>query len=150
APEAAMVRERRLGYERLGDDFQRLVEARVGFLERQAKAGELVPAVAFADTEIEPAAGQQIEGRGLLGEQHRVVPGQHQDGGAEAQLPGAGAEPGQEVETGRDLAEPGEVMLDEKRAVIAERLGFDIVVDELAKTLTAVAVGTDAPRLGAA
>ena len=52
---------------------------------RNAEAGELVVPVALADAEIEPAAGQQIERRRLLGQQHRVVPGQHHDGGAEPQ-----------------------------------------------------------------
>ena len=47
-------------------------------------------AIALADAEIEPAAGQQVDGRGLLGEQHRVVPGQHHHGGADAQRLGAG------------------------------------------------------------
>jgi hypothetical protein len=41
-------------------------------------------------------------------------------------------------------------MLDQESAVIAERLGFDIVVDEVAEPLAAVGVGTAAPRLCAA
>src|SRR6201987_2774821 len=65
-------------------------------------------------------------------------------------MAGGPAGPGQKIEACRDLAKAGEVMLDEKGAVIAERLGFDIVVDELAKPLAAVGIGTAAPRLGAA
>ena len=118
-----------------------------------AETGELVIAVALADPEIEPPAGQQVEGRGLLGQQHRVVPRQDQHGGAEAQGRGAGAEPGQQVEAGRNLAEAGEMVLDDKGRVEAERLGLDIVLDPLAKALAAVGqfrAGLRALRLGAA
>jgi hypothetical protein len=65
-------------------------------------------------------------------------------------MAGAGAEPGQQVETCRDLAKAGEVMLDEKGAVIAKPLGLDIVLDEFAKPLTAVGIGAGASRLRAA
>src|SRR5207237_10287814 len=103
--------------------------------------------------EIEPAAGQQVEGRGLLGEQDRVVPRQYQYGGAEAQGRGARAEPGQQVEAGRDLAEPGEMVLDDKGRVKAERLGLDIVRDPVAEALAAVGIrrqGIGPARLRAA
>jgi hypothetical protein len=63
---------------------------------------------------------------------------------------GARAEPGQQVEARRHLSKAGEMVLDQKGAVIAERLGFDIVLDELAEALTAVGVGTAAPSLGTA
>ena len=76
--------ERLVGGPRLEDHLERLVEPRVGFLHRHAEAGKLVVAIALADTEIEPPAGQQIEGRGLLGEQHRVVPRQYHHRGTEA------------------------------------------------------------------
>src|SRR6516162_4949847 len=42
------------------------------------------------------------------------------------------------------------MMLDQKGAVIAQRLGFDVVLDELAEALAAVGVGTAAPSLRAA
>src|ERR1700738_759601 len=42
------------------------------------------------------------------------------------------------------------MMLDEKRSVVAERLGYDIVLDEIAKALAAVGVGAAAPGLGTA
>src|SRR5439155_1779947 len=61
-----------------------------------------------------------------------------------------GAEPGQQIEARRDLAKAGEMMLDEKAAVIAERLGFDIVLDKVAEALAAVGVGAAAPGLGTA
>ena len=39
--------------------------------------------------------------------------------------------PGEQRQAGGHLAEAGEMMLDQERRVIAERLGLDIVVDEL-------------------
>src|ERR1700756_5255003 len=65
-------------------------------------------------------------------------------------MPRAGAEPSQQVEARRHLAEAGKVVLDEKRAVIAERLGLDIILDEVAEALAAVGVGAAAPGLGTA
>ena len=149
-PIFAAMRERRFRDKGLGDHVERFLEALVGLLHRHAKAGKLVPAIAFADAEIEPPAGQQVEGRGLLGQQHRIVPRQHQYRRAEPQMPGARAEPGQQIEARRDLAKAGEMMLDQKRAVIAQRLGLDIIVDKVAKTLAAVGIGTGAPSLRAA
>src|SRR5205085_11097662 len=97
-----------------------------------AEAGELVVAIALADAEIEPAAGQQVEGGGLFGQENRVVPGQDRHRGAEAERGGAGADPGQQVQRGRNLSEAGEVVLDEKGALVAECLGLNVVLDELA------------------
>jgi hypothetical protein len=55
-------------------------------------------------------------------------------------------EPGQQIDRGRDLAVTGEVMLDDKGAVKAERLCLDVVIDEVAEALAAVEVGATAPR----
>src|SRR5208337_842485 len=69
---------------------------------------------------------------------------------AETKPARARAEPGQQVEGGRDLAIAGEVVLDDEGAVKAERLGLDVVFDEVAEALAAVELGTTAPRCGAA
>ena len=50
--------ERRVIGERVGDDVERLVEARVRLFHIDAEPGEFVIAVALADPEIEPSAGQ--------------------------------------------------------------------------------------------
>ena len=55
-------------------------------------------AVAFTDAEIEPPAGHQVERRGLLGEQHRVVPGQHYHGRAETERRRARGEPSEQLQ----------------------------------------------------
>ena len=89
AEEAAAVRERIVRGERAHQHVEHFLEARLGFGGRHGEARELVVAVALADAEIEPAAREQIQGRDLLGEQHRIVPGQHQDRRAEAQPRGA-------------------------------------------------------------
>src|SRR6516225_2494767 len=146
-PIFAAMGERLLRDKGLGDDLEPLLEARVGLLQGYAEAGEFVVAVALADAEIESAAGQEIERRRLLGQQNRIMPGQYQHRRTEAQMPCAGAEPGQQVEARRDLAKAGEVVLDEKGTVETEHLGLDIVLDELAEALTAVGVGAAAPGL---
>jgi hypothetical protein len=48
---------------------------------------------------------------------------------------------GQQVERRRDLAITGTVMLDDKGAVKAERLGIDDILDEIAKSLAAAEFG---------
>ena len=92
AEEAATVGERSVGGERAHQHVEHLLEARLGLGGRHGEACELVVAVAFADSEIEPAVREKIQGRNLLGKQHRVVPGQHQDRRAEAQARRAGRE----------------------------------------------------------
>jgi len=54
-PVFSAVGERLVSGPRLKDHSERLVEPRVGFLHRHAKAGELVVAIALADAEIEAA-----------------------------------------------------------------------------------------------
>src|SRR4029077_13160125 len=109
---------------------------------------------ALADAEIEPPAGQQVERRGLLGEQQRAVCRQYHHRGTEAQPTGARTKPGQQVDRRRDLAIAGEMVLDDKGAVKAEPLGLDIVFDEIAEAFAAVELGrlrrTGAPRRRAA
>ena len=147
-PISAAMRERLVGGPGFEDHGEAFVVARIGLVHRYAEAGELVVAIALADAEIEPPAGEEVEGRRLLGQQDRVVPRQHHDRGAEPQPAGARAEPGQEVDRRRDLAIAGEMVLDDKGAVKAERLGLDIVFDEIAKALGAVELGLFGP-LGA-
>src|SRR5882724_13275147 len=78
------------------------------------------------------------------------MPGQHDDCRAEPQPPGARAEPGQQVEGRGDLPITGEVVFDDKAAVKPQRLGLDIVFDEITKPLATVELGAAAPRRGAA
>ena len=142
--------ERLVGCPRLEDHLEALVEARVGLLHWHAETGELVVPVSLADAEIEPSPGEEVERGGLLRQQHGIVPGQHEHRGTQSQPARARAEPGQELERGRDLAIAGEVVLDDERAVEAEGLGLDVVVDEIAEPLAAVELGTAAPRRGTA
>ncbi len=66
-----------VGHPGFGDDVDGFLEPRLAFLHRNAEAGEFVVAVALADAEIQPPAGQQVDRRRLLGQQHRIVPRQH-------------------------------------------------------------------------
>ena len=90
-----------------------------------------MPGSALADAEIEPAARQKIDGRRLLGEQHWIVPGQHQHRGAEPERACFRREPRQQGQTRRNLPGSAEMMLDQEGRVIAQRFSFDVVVDEL-------------------
>src|SRR5262249_60284673 len=89
----------------------------------------------------------RIERCGRFCEQLRVVRWQHHDSGAETQPARARSDPGQEIERGRHLTVAGEVVLHDERAVKAQRLSLDVVVDEIAKSLAAVEFRTPAPRL---
>ena len=88
-PEAAVVGEALARRPRPRHHRDRLLEARLGLFRRDLKTLELAVPVALADAEIEAAAGDQIERRRLLGEQHRIVPGQHHHRRAEPQRLGA-------------------------------------------------------------
>src|SRR5262249_83847 len=149
-PIFALMRERPIGSPCLEDHLKAFVEACVGFLHLHAEAGEFVVVVTLADAEIEPAAGEEIERSRLLGQQYRIVPGQHDDRGAETQPACACAKPGQQVQRRRNLAISGEMVLDDKGAVKAERLGLDIVFDEIAEPLAAVELGAAASCGGTA
>ena len=74
------------------------------------------------------------------------MPGQHHHRGAETEAARARPEPGEKIQRGRDLPVPGEVMLDDERAVKAERLRLDVVCDEVAKPLATVEFGAATPR----
>src|SRR5262245_65686803 len=77
------------------------------------------------------------------------MPGQHDHGGAQAQGGGARADPRQEIQGRGDLTEAGEVMLDDEGAVVAERLGLDVILHEFSEARAAVDVGSSASGLGA-
>ena len=107
----------------------------LGLLRRNAEALELGVPVALADAEVEPAAGDQIERRGLLGEQDRVVPGQRHDRGPEPQPGRAHRQAGQQHQRGRDLVPAGEMMLDQEARMQAQRLRLDVEVEIIAESL---------------
>src|SRR2546421_10689485 len=83
-PPAALIREPALAGPGAADYVDRLVEPRGRLLLRDAEAGKFIGAVALADAENETAVRQQIEGRGVLGSQHRVWPGQSDQRGGRA------------------------------------------------------------------
>ena len=95
-------------------------------------------------TSTPPAQINEIDRRRLVREQHRIVPGQHDHRGAETQRPRARADPGEQVQRRGNLSEPGEVMLDDEGALIAESLGLDDVLDVVLEAGGAVDVGATA------
>src|SRR6516164_6848730 len=146
-PEAAVVREALPRSPCFDDDRKRLLEARIGLVEWDREARELIVAITFADSEIEPALRQEVQGRGLLGQEHWIVPRQHHYGSAEPQRRGARREPRQQGEGGRDLVPAGEVVLNQERAVVAKRFRFDVEIDEVMKALAHRRAGTRAAGL---
>ena len=130
-PALTMMGKPALARPRLADHAHRLVEPLGRLLGRDAEPGEFVSPIAFADPEIEPPVRQQVEGRGLLGDQDRVVPGQHHDRGAEPNALGARGQIGEQAHRRRHLAKAGEMVLDQKNARKTEFLGLDDIIDEV-------------------
>ena len=137
-PEFALVREPLARRPCAGNDLDRLLVARVGLLPRNIEAHELVVAVALADAKIEPAARHHVDRRRLLGEQHRVVPRQHHHRAADAQRGRSHGKAGQQRQRGRNLVPAGEMMLDQKRRAIAQRLGLDVQLQVVMEALPAL------------
>jgi hypothetical protein len=92
-----LLRETALTHPGFAQHFERLVVAFGRLRDRNAEPGEFAFAIALADTEVDAAAGHQIEGGDLLGQQHGIVPGQHDHRGAEADPRGATGEIAQEI-----------------------------------------------------
>ena len=84
----------------------------------------------------------------LFRQQHGVVPGHDDDGGAEPDAAGPRREVGQQVERGGDLRAAGEVVLDDEDAVEAEPLRLDDAVDEPAVAMAVVGMGKAQPLGG--
>ena len=76
-PVLAVMRKPALTGPGLAQEGDGFLVALLGFLHRDAEPVELAPAITLADAEIEPAVREKIEGRGLLGQQRRIVPGQY-------------------------------------------------------------------------
>ena len=138
SPELSLMRKPLTGGPGLGDDSERLFEPRVGLLLRNVEAAELVVAVALADTEIEPAARHHVEHRRLLGEQHRIVPGQHHHRTADPQRFGAHRQASEQRERRGNLVPAGEVVLDQKAGAVAQCLGLDVEVEVVVESLAAL------------
>ncbi|HKM71132.1 MAG TPA: hypothetical protein VJX94_13945 [Stellaceae bacterium] len=90
----ALVAER-LSSEAALDDPQRLEGPPEPFVERDAEAMELLRGRADADRQIDPAARDVVENRDVLGDPHRVVQGQKQHIGTDANPLGARRHRGQ-------------------------------------------------------
>ncbi len=81
-------------------------------------------------------AEQKIERRRLLGEQHRIVPRQHDDGRTETKRLRAHGQSGEQHQGRGNLIPAAEMVFNRKARVKAERLGLDIKIEEIKKALT--------------
>jgi hypothetical protein len=76
-PSLAVMRKAGLARPSLAQNGHRLVVTLACFLHRDAEAVELAPPVALSDAKIKASIAEKIQRRGLLGEQSRIVPGEH-------------------------------------------------------------------------
>ncbi len=127
APEPTLVGEGLIGAPRLQDHSQRLLEACLCLLWPHAEASELRMPVALSDTEVKTSPGEKIEGRRTLGQQHRVMPWQHEHRRSHPYRRRACGDPTKEIQRRRNLPKAREVMLDQERGVEAEPVGFTLI-----------------------
>ena len=113
----------RLVPQRLDDDLGGLDEAGARLAHIHAEAVILRPASATAKAEQAAPAAHNVELRDHLRHPHRVVPGQHDDGGAKLHPLGAACEVRQQLRRLGAHGIAGEVMLQRKDRVEAQRLG---------------------------
>ena len=131
-PAPSAVREAIGGGPRRAQEGHGLLEPLGRLLDRDAKARELRRPIALADAEVQAPVGQEVDRGHLLGQQHRIVPGQHHHRRAEPNPVGAAGQITQEIEGSRQLPDAGEVVFDHEYAVIAELLGMEHIIDVLA------------------
>src|SRR5262249_3601301 len=134
-PKTALVREARSRGPASPHDPEGFLETCLGLVGGDLKSLELVVAISFADAEIEPALRKKIERCRFLGEQHRVVPWRHDDGGAKAKRLRAHGQRGEQHQGRGNLVPAAKMVLDREARVKAKRFGFDIEIEELKKAL---------------
>jgi hypothetical protein len=134
-PEATLVREALPRRPASPHDFEGFLETRFGFFGRDLKSFELAVAISLADAEIEPALREKIERCRFLGEQHRVVPRRHDDGRTETKRLRAHGQSGEQHQCRGNLIPATEMVFNRETRMKAERLGFDIEIEKLKKTL---------------
>jgi hypothetical protein len=139
-PVAAVVREPVAGGPGPEQDVECLAETGVGVCLVHVEAAELGVAVALAYPQVDPAARYHVQRRGLLGEQDRVVPGQHQHPRLQAQGRRAGGDTRLQHQRGRHLVPAAEVVLDQERRLEPQRLGLDVELHVVADRLRGVDV----------
>ena len=113
------------------DDRDGLLDQARALLELAAELGELELAIADADAEIEAAARQHRQRRGVLGDAHRVVQRQDHQVGADAHALGARADRGGDHQRRGRVAVIAEVMLGDPHGIEAEALGLDDLLERL-------------------
>src|SRR5262249_53876890 len=129
-PEAAFVREAFARGPGARHYFERLLETGLGFFGCDLESLELAVAVALADAKIEAAPGKQGQARRLFRPHPTSVPRRHDDRRAKPQCRRAHCQCSEQHQRGGYLIPSAEMMLNGKTGVKAERLGFDIEIEE--------------------
>ena len=130
--------------EPLEDHLRRLDEAVAAVLLVDAEALELDAPETAADAEDEATVRHVVEHDDLLGDAHRVVPGQHDHHRAELDAVRAPGEVGQVLQHVGAHRVVGEVVLDAPQRLEAERLG-EVAEPELVAVDVAVGAALAAP-----
>ena len=105
-------------------------------------AVELTLVGAAADAELDAPAGQQVEHADLAGQLDRMPVGRLNHGGAQADVVGVGAEPGEKLERGRADGHLDGVMLGGPDHLEAAAIGHLHHLQQMARGLFHVLVGT--------
>jgi hypothetical protein len=100
-----------------------LLGSRAALLARHPEVGELLVPVAGREAQIQPAAGEQVGDRGVLGQPQRVVQRGEQHRGAQPDAPRAGAQGGDHGEQRGQVAVVDQVVLGQPHGVEAPALG---------------------------
>ena len=117
------------------EDLDPLLDERGSVFPRDAEGLELLDAVAQADTEDQPAAGDRVDDGGVLGDAQRVMQGKQQHPRADVDAAGAGGNGGGRREQRGAVAVIEEVMLGEPDVIVAHRLGGSGLIEDLAVDL---------------
>src|SRR5262249_46204895 len=120
--ELAVVAER-TALEGLQEDVDRLFPARATALELETEALELVWLIAAPESDVEPAAGQEIQGGDLLGDHQGMVERHDDDGRPDADARGLRRDVRGKLRRPREIAVGREVMLGEPDVAEAEVFG---------------------------
>ena len=107
----------------LDDDLRRFDKAWPRLVHRDAEALVFDARRAASEAKHATSAAQDVEQCDFFGDPHRIMPGQHDDRGAEADAAGAASEIGEQLRRRRRHRVAGEVVFEREQRVEAQGLG---------------------------
>ena len=113
------------------DDFKNFREARAAFVHVDAIGVVFHFRGAASDAEMQRSSREAVEHGDFLGEAQRVIPGQHQHGGAERQAGESGGDVRHQEKRARRRIIVAEMMFQQPGGVVAEARAERAVVQEI-------------------